>query len=82
MKKLTMILVLTTILLGNVCNIQAKRLVLFEQFTNTACGPCAKFSPSCDSLLMVRLGDVVSIQYHFYYPAGNDPFYLQEMENL
>ena len=83
MKKTAMIiLVLTTMLLGNVWNIQSKRLVLFEQFTNTACGPCAKFTPSCDSLLMVRLGDVVSIKYHFYYPAANDPFYLQEQENL
>ncbi len=60
----------------------AKRLVLFEQFTNTGCAPCARFSPSCDSMLMVRLGDVVAIKYHSSYPSPQDPFYLNEKENL
>lgn len=61
---------------------QSKRLVLLEEFTNTGCGPCARFAPILDSLLFVRLGDVVSIKYHFNYPDPDDQFFLQDKDNL
>lgn len=56
------------------------KLVLLEQFSNTGCGPCAKFSPYLDSLLMVRQGEVVSIRYHIHYPDSRDQFYLNAKE--
>lgn len=61
---------------------KADRLVLFEEFTNSGCAPCARFSPGADSLLIVRLGEVVAIKYHANYPDPRDPFYLNEKENL
>lgn len=56
------------------------KLVLIEQFSNTACGPCAKFSPYLDSLLMVRQGEVISIRYHIHFPDSRDQFYLNAKE--
>jgi len=52
------------------------RLVLFEEFTNTSCDPCADFSPSFDEALYRRLGDMVAITYHYNFPSPQDPFYL------
>lgn len=52
------------------------RLVLFEEFTNTSCDPCAEFSPSLDKTIYDRMGDMVAITYHYNYPSPQDPFYL------
>ena len=52
------------------------RLVLFEEFTNTSCDPCAEFSPSFDKLIEERMGDMVAITYHYNFPSPQDPFYL------
>ena len=52
------------------------RLVLFEEFTNTSCDPCAEFSPALDKTIYERLGDMVAITYHYNYPSPQDPFYL------
>lgn len=60
----------------------AKRLVLLEEFTNTGCGPCASFAPLLDELMDSRLGDVVVIRNHAYFPASNDPWYLGDKEGL
>lgn len=60
---------------------QSSKLVLLEEFSNTGCGPCAIVSPLLDSLLMLRLGDVVSIKYHVDWPAKKDEFYLNEKES-
>lgn len=54
---------------------EAKHMVLHEKFTNTGCGPCARYAPASDSLLNMRLGEVVPITYHGSYPSPNDPFY-------
>lgn len=54
----------------------AKHLVLHEKFTNTGCGPCARFAPASDSLLYMRLGEVIPITYHGNYPQPSDEFYL------
>lgn len=53
-----------------------KRLVLFEEFTNTSCAPCSEFSPSLDKTIYERMGDMVAITYHGYFPSKRDPFYL------
>ena len=52
------------------------RLVLFEEFTNTSCDPCAEFSPSLDKAVYDRMGDMVAITYHYNFPSPQDPFYL------
>ncbi len=52
------------------------RLVLFEEFTNTSCDPCAEFSPSLDKTIYNRMGDMVAITYHYNFPSPQDPFYL------
>lgn len=56
------------------------KLVFLEQFSNTGCGPCAKFSPLLDSLLMVRQGEVISVRYHIHYPDNRDQFYQNTKE--
>lgn len=53
----------------------SRHKVLYEKFTNTGCNPCARFAPHSDSLVNMRLGDVVAITYHGNYPDPNDPFF-------
>ena len=53
-----------------------KRLVLFEEFTNTSCDPCADFSPALDRTIYERMTDMVAITYHYNFPSPQDPFYL------
>lgn len=55
---------------------EPQRLVLFEEFTNTSCDPCAEFSPALDEVIGRRLGDMVAITYHYNFPSPKDPFYL------
>lgn len=58
-----------------------QRLVLFEEFTNTSCDPCAEFSPSLDKTIYERLGQMVPITYHLNFPSNRDPFYLNNPED-
>ncbi len=62
---------------------QSQRMVLFEEFTSSTCGPCASQNPAFDALLLQNTDKSVSIKYHMSWPApGNDPFYLDnESEN-
>jgi len=53
-----------------------KRLVVFEEFTNTSCDPCAEFSPALDKTIYERMNDMVAITYHYNFPSPLDPFYL------
>ena len=53
-----------------------RRLVLFEEFTNTSCDPCSEFSPSFDKLISERMEEMVAITYHYNFPSPQDPFYL------
>lgn len=50
-------------------------LVLFEEFTNTGCDPCAEFSPALDRIIYERMADMVPITYHWNFPSAADPFY-------
>ena len=70
---------------GSVCDVyfhltgtpkSKKRLVLFEEFTNTSCDPCSDFSPSLDKTINERMGDMVAVTYHINFPSNRDPFYL------
>lgn len=58
-----------------------RRTILLEEFSNVGCGPCAELAPHLDSLLHARLGEVVGIQYHVWWPDRNDEFYLNEKES-
>ena len=53
-----------------------RRLVLFEEFTNTSCDPCSEFSPALDQTIYERMNDMVAITYHLNFPSNLDPFYL------
>ncbi len=53
------------------------RMVLFEAFTSTTCGPCASQNPAFDALLGNNSDIATSIKYHMSWPApGTDPYYL------
>ncbi len=52
-----------------------KRL-LFEEFTNTGCGPCAENNPFYDAFLEgVGAGNVIGVKVHADWPSDQDPWY-------
>lgn len=51
---------------------QSQRFVLFEEFTNASCGPCAAQNPAFDALLAANANKCTSIKYHTNWP-GTDP---------
>jgi hypothetical protein len=53
---------------------QSQRFVLFEEFTNASCGPCASQNPGFDALLNANAAKCTSIKYHTSWP-GTDPMY-------
>lgn len=57
-------------------NAQDNRILLFECFTNTSCGPCALYNPGLDALINDNSDRVVAIKYHMNWPGPNDPMYL------
>ncbi len=57
-------------------NAQNERVLLFECFTNTGCGPCAQQNPALDALIAANADRVAAIKYHMNWPSANDPMYL------
>ncbi len=49
-----------------------ERLVLFEEFTNASCGPCAATNPALNEFLDDNVAKVVSVKYQTNWP-GTDP---------
>ena len=74
MKKLTLLLGL--VLAFSMGHAQHQRMLLFECFTNTGCGPCASQNPGLDALIENNSDRIAAIKYHVSWPAGNDPMYL------
>ena len=70
MKKLTLALAL--LLGGTTAFAQATRLVLFEEFTQASCGPCASQNPAFNTLLSGNTTKAISIKYQTSWP-GVDP---------
>jgi hypothetical protein len=70
MKKIIFSVILTaaTFLLSA----QSQRLVLFEEFTQASCAPCAVVNPPLNHMLNKYHDKVVSIKYQTYFP-GIDP---------
>lgn len=77
MKKLSLLLLTLGLLvsLGTI-HAQNQRMLIFECFTNTGCGPCAMFNPALDELIENNPDRVAAIKYHVSWPSGNDPMYL------
>lgn len=55
---------------------QTQRLVVFEEFTQASCPPCASTNPALNVLLNANETKVVSIKYQTSWP-GTDPMNLQ-----
>lgn len=60
---------------------QYERLVLFEEFTQASCGPCASQNPGFNTLLQDNLDKAASIKYQVWWP-GFDPMYLQNTPDV
>ena len=74
MKKLFTILML--IIIGSsVFADGSPRKVLWEQFTNTSCAPCAGFNPQAEAYWSENEDILVPIAYHVWWPGNNDPMY-------
>jgi len=53
----------------------ADRVVLFEEGTNTSCGPCASANPIIHNVLEYFDEQVAAVKYHVWWPSASDPFY-------
>ena len=53
-----------------------RRSVLFEEGTNTSCGPCAANNPSLDAFITSKHDTIVAIKYHAWWPGSTDPMYV------
>ena len=76
MKKISIVIASLLMLVSLGVNAQNERVLLFECFTNTSCGPCAQYNPGLDALINNNAGRVVAIKYHMNWPGANDPMYL------
>lgn len=55
---------------------QSQRFIMFEEFTNASCGPCAAQNPGFDALLNANAAKCTSVKYHTNWP-GVDPMNAQ-----
>jgi hypothetical protein len=76
MKKTTFLIASLLMLVSIKLNAQNERVLLFECFTNTSCGPCAQYNPGLDALINNNGDRVAAIKYHMNWPGANDPMYL------
>ncbi|HNQ12375.1 MAG TPA: T9SS type A sorting domain-containing protein [Bacteroidia bacterium] len=60
---------------------QSQRLVLFEQFTQASCGPCAATNPSLNLLLNGNENKIVSLKHQTSWP-GTDPMNTQNPSDV
>jgi hypothetical protein len=76
-------LLLTIVSMGLVqfSSAQYQRLVLFEEFTQASCGPCASQNPTFNTLLQANETKTIAIKYQVWWP-GFDPMYLQNSPDV
>lgn len=55
---------------------QSQRYVVFEEFTNASCGPCAAQNPGFQALMAANTSKCTYVTYHWNFPGANDPMYL------
>ncbi len=55
-----------------------QRVVLFEDFTNSGCGPCWSTEPQLNAFISANIasGNLCVIRPHVNWPAPSDPIYL------
>ena len=58
--------------------VAADRVVLFEDFTNSGCGPCWSIEPQVNAFVNANLpnGNLAVIRTHVNWPSPSDPIYL------
>ncbi len=76
MKRFSLLLTLCLFVSFGSIQAQHQRMLLFECFTNTGCGPCAAYNPALDQLINNNADRVAAIKYHVKWPSANDPMYL------
>lgn len=56
----------------------ADRVVLFEDFTNSGCGPCWSIEPQINAFVNANLpgGNLAVVRSHVNWPSASDPIYL------
>lgn len=74
MKKILLLLT-AVVVFSNITFAQSKK-VLFEEFTNASCGPCAANNPALKSYLESKGDTIIAVKYHTNFP-GFDPMYNQ-----
>ena len=76
MKKNVLLIASLMMLFSLKVSAQNERVLLFECFTNTSCGPCAQQNPALDALINNNADRIAAIKYHMSWPGANDPMYL------
>lgn len=77
LRKMKKIILLTFVTIGLLQTnfAQYQRMVLFEEFTQASCPPCASQNPAFNALLQDNEDIAVAIKYQVWWP-GFDPMYL------
>ena len=60
------------LMLPFISNGQAKKLIMFEHFTQASCGPCAAQNPAFQAVYIKNKHNVNHVAYHTSWP-GVDP---------
>ncbi|GJQ33407.1 MAG: hypothetical protein HBSAPP04_22460 [Ignavibacteriaceae bacterium] len=57
-----------------------RRYPLYEEVTNTSCGPCASSNPVLNAYLEQMHDSLVAVTYHAWWPGVNDPMYQHNIQ--
>ena len=71
-------LLMVSLTLPTLCGAQARRIPMFEHFTQASCGPCASQNPSFTALYNANNGNAHHVAIHTAWP-GTDPMYTANM---
>ncbi len=83
MNKLITLYVLMCIFCFHFATINSQnRIILFEDFTNNGCPPCAKYNPGLESAVAENGDKATFITYHGWYPSKDDPMYLADAQEI
>lgn len=74
MKKIMILLLLVLVSIS----FAAQRVVLFEDFTNSGCGPCWSAEPQINAFIAANIasGNLCIVRPHVDWPSGTDPIFL------
>lgn len=65
-----------TMLQNTLYSAGAQRIILFEEWTSSTCGPCASNNPTVDAFVTAHFDSLVPVKYHMNWPSpGTDPMY-------